>query len=521
MPWRGPETPGEFPTLGYLVADWIEAWCVIPDGDAAGEPFLLTDEMVRFLLWFYRVDPGGKFEYRGGQLRRSQKWGKGPFAGAISWAEALGPVRFDGWDAAGEPVGKPWATPLIQHAAVSEDQSDNTFGATYQMAVRGPLADWPGLDLGITRVNLPNRGQIEPVTASAPSRLGQRLTFVVLDESHLLTESNGGVRLAANMRRNVAGMNGRWLETTNAYDPAEASVAQRTDEGKAPDVHIDARPAPDVSLTDKRALKRALRVAYGDSHWVDLDRIIAEIHDPSTAEADARRFFLNQIVVGTSDFIDPVAWAAASDGEPLRPGDLIALGFDGSKGGATGNPDCTALWASRLSDGRLFKIGFWQRPRNHLGEWYIPKAEVRERLEQTFTAFQVAVLFGDPWKWQDEMSDWSATWPDRIVEFPTNIEQRMDAAIERFLTGFRASEITHDGDMILTQHLRDTALTKGARKKPRPGETVLANTYLRLVKKKHTVHIDATVAAVLAHEARSWAIEHGLNVDLTPSVNYA
>ena len=30
MPWRGPEYPGEFPSLGYVVAEWIQAWCVTP-----------------------------------------------------------------------------------------------------------------------------------------------------------------------------------------------------------------------------------------------------------------------------------------------------------------------------------------------------------------------------------------------------------------------------------------------------------------------------------------------------------
>jgi hypothetical protein len=96
VPWRGPEVPGEFPTLGYQVADLIEAKCAIPDGAHAGEPYLLTDEMLRFLLWYYRLDPvTGKFVYdRGGQLCRPQKWGKGPFASAIICAEAdpEGPV---------------------------------------------------------------------------------------------------------------------------------------------------------------------------------------------------------------------------------------------------------------------------------------------------------------------------------------------------------------------------------------------------------------------------------------------
>ena len=31
MPWRGPKYPGELATLGYLVAEWIQTYCVIPD----------------------------------------------------------------------------------------------------------------------------------------------------------------------------------------------------------------------------------------------------------------------------------------------------------------------------------------------------------------------------------------------------------------------------------------------------------------------------------------------------------
>jgi len=77
MPWRGPSEPGEFPTLGYEIGEWIEAHVVIPDGYRRGEQYRLTDEMWRFLLRFYRVDAEeGRLHFYGGQLRRSQKWGK-------------------------------------------------------------------------------------------------------------------------------------------------------------------------------------------------------------------------------------------------------------------------------------------------------------------------------------------------------------------------------------------------------------------------------------------------------------
>ena len=55
MPWRGPDYDGDFPSLGWQVVDWIEAHCVIPDGDHKGAPYILTDEMVEFLVHHYRI----------------------------------------------------------------------------------------------------------------------------------------------------------------------------------------------------------------------------------------------------------------------------------------------------------------------------------------------------------------------------------------------------------------------------------------------------------------------------------
>jgi hypothetical protein len=212
--WRGPEVPGEFPTLGYAVADWIEARCAIPDREQIGQPFLLTDEQLNFILKFYRLDPDtGTFVYhRGGQLTRPQKWGKGPLASAVICAEAQGPVKFDGWDAQGEPVGRPWATPLIQVTAVSEDQTENVYSALLPMIELGALGGEVE-DTGLGRINLPGGGKIEPVTAAALSRLGQRITFACQDQTESWFQSNGGRKLADNQRRNLAGMGGRSRST--------------------------------------------------------------------------------------------------------------------------------------------------------------------------------------------------------------------------------------------------------------------------------------------------------------------
>jgi hypothetical protein len=523
VPWRGPEVKGEFPTLGYLVGQWIEENLIVPDGPRMGAPYLLTDEMWRFLLRFYRLrlearaeDGQEAYKHYGGQLVRPQKWGKDPFAGADAIAEALGPVGFAGWDAAGEPVGMPLPSPWVQCVATAEDQTANTFAPIVTMLRDGPLGDTPGLDIGETRIKLPGVGWIEPATSSGRARLGARLTFATFTETHLFHEATGGVTLAKAMKRNLAGMGGRWLEITNAWDPSENSVAQRTYKAKAPGVLIDYRPPRGkVDLEDDAALREEIRYVYGDSitskgGWVREGRIIADIRDESTGEGEARRYFLNDVVVGTKDAIDAIKWAAfARPGELLAPGTKVALGFDGSL-----SRDATALIACRLSDGRLFTLRVWEHDGSP--EWQVPRVNVDEAVRGAFDAYEVGYLYADPYRWQDYLNTWEAAFPGKIVEFSTASEQRMDKAIERFLTAFRGDEITHDGDETLTRHALNAALAKGKHKAAShevedEDDSDLSTHYLRVVKKKQGHWIDAFIAAILAYTARGKAIEDGFN----------
>jgi hypothetical protein len=139
------------------------------------------------------------------------------------------------------------------------------------------------------------RVRIEPVTASARSRLGQRVTFVVQDETHSWVQSNGGLALADNQRRNLGGHEGPVPRDDERVRSGRGRVAQRTFESKAPGTLIDDRGAAAGSIRNKRERRKVLQHVYGDSWWVDLDRIDQEIealleHDPAQAE----RFFLNR-----------------------------------------------------------------------------------------------------------------------------------------------------------------------------------------------------------------------------------
>ena len=101
-------------TLGWNVIPWCEDQLEIPHGSNVGDPWRFTREQGRFLLWWYSVDEDGRFLYRRGVLRRSKGWGKDPFAAVVCIAELLGPVRFAGWDSAGEAIGVPGAPRLGQ-----------------------------------------------------------------------------------------------------------------------------------------------------------------------------------------------------------------------------------------------------------------------------------------------------------------------------------------------------------------------------------------------------------------------
>jgi hypothetical protein len=516
VPWRGPNTPGEFATLGHQVAALIEERCVIPDGDHQGDPFVLTDEMYRFLLWHYRITPvgeGGRLAYRRSQLVRPQKWGKGPFSSAIICAECDpdGPVRFDGWDADGEPVGRPWATPWVQVTALSEDQTANVWRALKPMIELGPLrADIP--DTGETRINLPGGGLIEPVTSSAGSRLGQRITFAVQDETHNWTKRNGMRKVADTQGRNLAGMGGRSIETTNGWDPAEESVAQETHRvaEKVADVHVDfPQPLPG-SFANKRERRRAIKAAYGDSWWVDVDRIDADavelIERGDTAQAE--RFFANRIVSGSGTAFDLERWKALADPSVIvPPGTLITLGFDGAR-----VDDATALVATVVETGFQWPIGIWERPLDGADRWEVDEQAVDEAVQAAFDTWDVWRLYADPPYWDSTINLWAGRYgARRVVSWWTNRTKPMCWAVRRYLEAQANGDLSHAGDQQLTAHVAH------ARRRPHPqikDEQGAAMWDIGKDRPGSPDKIDGAMAAILSWEARGDAVAAGvLNVE--------
>lgn len=222
MPWK-PSQPGERPTLGWEIIDWIIENLAAPDCPEY-EPFYPTKEQADFLLSFYELNPRtGKRRFRRGVLSRPRGWGKSPFLAAMACVEALGPVVPAGWDANGQPVGKPWwtvRTPLVQVAAVSETQTKNSWDPLKEMLDGPASANFSGLEVLDTFVNLP-KGRIEPITSSPRSVKGNKAVFAILDQTEEWTKANGGLAMAEVMRINAGKINGTTVESPNAYTPGD------------------------------------------------------------------------------------------------------------------------------------------------------------------------------------------------------------------------------------------------------------------------------------------------------------
>lgn len=538
MPWRAPE-PGAVPTLGFAVIDWITNFLAAPD-KTEYEPFILYPEQERFVLRFYEIDPrSGRRKFRRGVLSRPRGWGKSPFAASLAIVEGLAPVVPDGWDADGQPVGKPWCTvrtPLIQAAAVSEDQTRNVWDALLEM-LEGPALydEYPGLEPLGTFVNLPS-GKISRVTSSAHTVKGNRAVFAVLDQTEVWQQGNGGTRLAETMRINAAKVGGSTLETPNAYTPGEGSVAENSAAfwaniraGKAMDegLFFDHREAPaETDLTERGSLTAGLRVAYGDSAdtaggHVDLDVIVATVWDPDIDPQRSRADFLNQITHAQDSFLSRPEWASRADSKKVSNGDTVTLGFDGSRGRVKGKPDATALIGCRVEDGHLFQIGVWEAPDGPGQElWSPPIPEIEAALADAFRRYRVAGFYADPAKdWRSHVNAWEAQYSAKVkvrvsVDHPfewwmsggrSGMNQR---AIESFESAVKHGDMTHDNSFRLTQHVLS------ARRR-------IAHSKLTLAKSHDysPLKIDACVAAVLAWQARLDAVSKGVGRKTTKTIS--
>ncbi len=431
-------------TLGYEAASWAHEWLIQPNGPRAGQPFRLTLDQFRFLLWWYALDREGRWLFDHGVRRLAKGSGKSPFAAVLALIELCAPVRLLRFvpDRPGGVRGKPVDMPLVQIAATAETQTANTMRMVRAFAPKGSriVAEY-GLDPGKTRYYKVPEGTLEVITSSATAAEGAEASFVVADETEHWKPSNGGPDLAATLGDNLAKSGSRMLETSNAWVPGASTVAEATWDawvaqeeaaglraaGKeyatadAGQILYDARIAPpETDMGDPESLRSALEWVYGDCDWKiqpgetspDVKSIMGRIWRPDARPDDSKRKYLNRPTIADDAWCDPTEWSRLADrAREVTATEPVVLFFDGSK-----SRDATALIGCCVDDGHVFTVDVWEPDTAHNSDDTVNVVAVDNRVQATFDRMNVVGFFADVQEWESFVKiDWPSRFGDRLL----------------------------------------------------------------------------------------------------------
>lgn len=523
MPITRLVAPSEWPTLGWQIIDWTEKYLCHGPGDIQGEPLVWDQEFCQIILDCYRIFPKGHEQegrrvvsYFGISMPKGRA--KSEFAGALVCAELLGPVRFDGWDGNGDPVGKPVTYPFIRPLATEEGQTGNTYGNVQTMLEHARElfpSEWSfsQLDIGSTRTLVGKGGrlgEVRPSTAGAASKDGGKESFAVVDEPHLyylpeLRQMHAMVRRNTRKRKIAQ----PWmLATTTMFQPGQHSVAEDLYDEAEKLMEQQKRSfgfcwhhregvMTESNWDDDVAQLASLKEAYGPAaDWMDLAGMIEhEIRAPGSVKAENARYFHNLRWKGDQRAIDPEKWdaLAAPNLNPLG-GEFIAIGFDGSDRGEHADDTVLVGWVLTEKP-HLFLINAWKRPEFAGRDYRVPREEIREKVTELREQFEVRRFACDPPGWREEIDSWEKEFGERfgepvVVEVLTNRPTRMGPAIDRFLEAIDEQSFTHDGSPELRDYALNALLTKSKGRSDLPA----------IVKPTIDAKIDGLVAAILSYD---------------------
>jgi hypothetical protein len=472
-----PPLDGEpWPTLGPGICDLIEDRAVFGPGSLKGQPALIDAETRALIYKLYELYPrghelAGRRRFRRGRVSLRKGTAKTEKLGWISFAELHpeAPVRFDGWDAAGNPVGRPVRDPYIPLLAYTKDQVDElAYNVLYVICTDGPDADL--FDAALERIiRLDGRGRRDgiavPLAQSPNARDGARTTFQGYDETHRLDLPRlieAYHTMEANLPKRP--LDDPWsMGITTAGVPGGGSVAELDkDEAEAIDrgeieepelfyFHREAAEHHDLSTLEGRI--EAVREASGPAaEWSDLRGIAKQWERPTADHRYLERVWLNRWTQAGAQAFDARRWRQdlARPGAAIADGAMVTGGFDGSRW-----RDTTGLVLTEVHTGLQVVAGHWEPELLQSGE--VPVEEVVAAFDDVFRRFQVLRVYGDPAQgWDDPLARLAGRYGAKVVAFfyTDSRNLRKTATMCRtYATAIRAGEVTHDGNDVFDRHI--------------------------------------------------------------------
>lgn len=262
---------------------------------------------------------------------------------------------------------------MVEACAVSQDQTKNTMDLVPGL-LTAEAKSWYGIQPNTLAVHAMGGTRKMLATTSNPKAIeGHRPSLVIRNETQNWVANNNGLEMAkvinGNISKTTKARQARILDICNAYVDGLGSHAQSMREGwegtqgDNPDqeffglLYDSLEAPPEAPLTPEEA-PDVIRAVRGDSTWLDIERIVQDIMDPTNPPSESRRKWYNQVQSEEDAWVTATEWDRCKDNSLLLDqGDEIAIFFDGGK-----SDDATAAVACRITDGAVFTVGMWQRP---------------------------------------------------------------------------------------------------------------------------------------------------------------
>jgi hypothetical protein len=469
-----------FPTLGGLICDFIEATWTFGPGPLQGQPAVISNEKRAIIYRAYEVFPQGTIDSQGSNIggrRRFKRVGWSVRKGlaktellawiALTELHPEAPIRCDGFDADGDPVGRPVLAPYIPMLAYSKEQVEELgYGAA--MAIAGDSPDADLFDITKDRIaRLDERGReagkLVPLAGSPNARDGARTTFQAFDEPHRLYTPRlheAHSTMSANLPKRPDA--DAWsLYVGTAGDLGQGSIqedlhheAEQIGQGKIKDprifyFHRDAgachrgneKGATGHDLSTKAGRIAAIREAtgpdgeYGPGQFED---IAEQWTRPRADLGYLERVWLNLWVQGDRQAFDPQrVRQLVREGETIPHGSWVTAGFDGAR-----FRDSTAIVITDIASGLQQVHAIWERPADLPEDepWEVDPLEVDAAVDELFFNYDVFRWNGDPPHWLESHATWAGKYP-QVEEWFTQRTRAMAFAIRNYQEAIRTGAV--------------------------------------------------------------------------------
>jgi hypothetical protein len=466
-----------WPTLGGLVCDFIEGNLVFGPGPLKGQQAFLSPEKQAIIYRAYEVYPKGH-QFAGRRRFKRAAWSvrKGLAKTELgAWIVATelhpdGPVRCDGFDASGDPVGRPVASPYIPMLSFSKDQTEElAYGAL--MSILGECDDAHLFDIGLDRIiRLDDRGREDgkavPLAGSPNARDGARTTFQLFDEPHrLYTQRLHDAHnvMTANLPKRpdadawsmyvgTAGEQGQHSIQEDLHGEAQKIAAGKIKDPRvfyfhrdAGQVHRGQKGMTGHNLNTKRGRLAAIKEAtgpdgeYGPGQFED---IAEQWTRPKADLSYLERVWLNLWQQGDKQAFDPTRLRGLVRPGTIPVGSMVTAGFDGAR-----FKDSTAIVLTEIPTGRQQLYALWERPPD-VDEWEVDPTEVDDAVDMLMLTYEVWRWNGDPPHWLESHATWAGKYP-QVEEWFTHRPRAMAFAIRDYDQAILAGEVTYCDDPTL------------------------------------------------------------------------